>query len=97
MPCDPKPPGVVLDDASADCQPHSETAWLRGVKRGEDRLHALGGKPHSGIANGHHHVALIIDLRADDQITGAAMDGGHRINGVQNQVEEDLLQLHPVS
>ncbi len=60
----------------------------------EDLFPGCGIEPDPGVTDRHHYIQLTAVLRADDEVTRPALNRRHRIDGVQNQVEHDLLQLH---
>jgi hypothetical protein len=97
MTCRPKPPGVIIDNGAADRKTHPKTARFGRMKRGEDVIHGRRIKANSRVAHHHQHLPFIMGLRPDEELTIPAFHRGHRIDGVQQEVEYDLLQLHPIA
>src|SRR3984893_2649670 len=88
---------MSFNDRVTDCQPHSHALGLRGEEAFEDAVPVCWVKTNTGIRHVDGDVALIVELRADRQDTWAVSDRTHRVDPVHDQVENDLLQLDPVS
>ena len=68
------------------------------VKRLEQALHPLRVEPRAGIAHADAHGARSIRLGAADQCVPCPVtEAGHRFDGVDDQVQDYLLQLHPIA
>src|ERR1700729_858129 len=88
---------MSFNDRVTDRQSHSHALGLRGEEAFEDAVPACRVKTNTGIRHVDDDVALIVELRTDGQDTGAVSDRTHRLDAVHDQVENDLLQLDPVS
>ena len=88
--------GVLLNDAVADREAEAGAAFvagqgLGGEERIVDALEMLGSDAGTGVGDKGFDVA--VDQSNDAQ----APASGHGVFGVQEQVEEDLLQLAGVA
>ncbi len=83
---------VVLHGLEGEREADPGAVTLRGEEGFEDALPELGGNPGSLVADVDGDPTGRQGLRADAQ--GAS--GGHRVRGVQEQVQEYTLQLHEV-
>ncbi len=61
------------------------------MERSKNVLEAIGMKPDSGITDGHHHLPLFNALSLNNKITSPVFYRCHRLDGVQNQIEQHLL------
>src|SRR5437773_4174852 len=88
---------MTLDNGPAHRQADPHTAGLRRVERVEEPVRALALKTHPGIPHGQEHAIACVASGTDEQLPGPALDRAHRIYGVANQVQNDLLQLHAIA
>src|SRR4051794_32715872 len=92
----PEPTGVIFDDGPADGEPHSQSARLRRVERGKRGLDGLGRETSTRVAHRYLYSQLFAALRADDEVASSVLHRRHRVNGVQDEIEQDLLELDSV-
>ena len=90
--------GVLLDDAVGDREAESRATAIAGLgcglggeKRIVDALQMLGRDARAGVC--HHRLDMAIDCRGHAQTPTFR----HGLLGVQQQVEEDLLQFAGVA
>src|SRR4051794_16810087 len=93
----PQRAAMPFDDRTADRQPHPQTGRLRGVEGRENVLGALRRKTGPRIAHCHEHAVRVGFARADEQLSRAIADAAHRLERVDDQVQEYLLQFDTVS
>ncbi len=85
---------MALDDRSADPQSDSHPIALCRVERVEEAIGRLD--THTRIGNRQAHTAVIA-CRLDHDRPRPAVRAEHGIARVAQQVEDHLLQLHPVA
>jgi hypothetical protein len=54
-------------------------------------------KTRSRVAYRQADTICFISLRSDDDLSRTIVYGSHRIRGIGQQVEDDLLKLHPIA
>ena len=59
-------------------------------------IQGLGVQPRARIPHYNEYAARCIRLRADPQLARALADASHCFDGVDDQIEEHLLQLNAV-
>ena len=60
-------------------------------------LHALGVEAHARIAHGHTHTIAVLPFGSDQQLPRAIVHADHRVRGVAEQVQDDLLELDAIA
>src|SRR5690349_23478557 len=88
---------MTLDDGTTDGQADSHTAALRRVERVEDSLKALWVDAHSDILYAQARAIVAVDFSRDHEVPRAILDAAHRVRGVQQQVQDDLLELDAIA
>ena len=88
---------MSLDDGAADGESDSHAVALRRVERVEQLVHALTVEAHAGIPHGQAHMFAVFPFGSDQQLPGAIVHARHRVRGVAEQVQDDLLELDTVA
>jgi len=88
---------MPLHNRSADGQSDAHAAALRGVEGVEHCLNVLRRQSDASVAHGHAHAIAVLAGGSDQQLSRAAVDVGHRIGGVAEQIENHLLELGSVA
>src|SRR5688572_32101468 len=89
---------VAFDDGAADRKAHSQSFRLAGDEGIEDRLELFRGDSSAAVLNFDQHVRFINRIRAHDQSPRAVESGSaHGAEGIEHQVQEDLLKLDAVT
>jgi hypothetical protein len=83
-----------LNDGSADGQSHAHSLGFRRKERLEDAFKIRPADPSSGIFDGNEYAMAIGLFAANSEYPGTIIDRAHGLNGIGNQVEQDLLQLN---
>ena len=52
--------------------------------------------PETAISHGQLHVVGVLAFGSDQQLTRAIMDVAHRLRGVTEQIQDDLLELDAI-
>src|SRR4029078_13099112 len=95
-------PAVVrVDDLPDDRQPEPRALWLGGEERAENPIHHFGRDPRAGVGDGDHHHRARRLLRRGALFLAVDRDRGdldragavHRLEGVGDEIGEDLPQL----
>ncbi len=92
----PQAAAMRFNDRAADPKSHACAVSFGGKERIEDLVPVLRGKSHAGIAHGHKGLLVFSPLRLDDQLA-RPLHIPHRIDAIDHQVHQHLLQLHAVS
>ena len=90
-------PWCAFDDRSADREPHTHALGLGGVERVEQTFKTLRVQSRARILHGDEHGARGLLSSADQQLPRPLGDTAHRLDGVEDQIENYLLQLDSIS
>src|SRR5436190_23989017 len=89
---------VAFDDGAADRKAHAQPLRLAGDEGIEDRLEHFRSDSGAAVVHLDHNVRFINRCRANDQAPRAVAAGSaHGAEGVEHQVQDDLLQLDEVT
>src|SRR4029434_878707 len=92
----PQLPAVILNNRAADRQPHPHSLRLGGVESIEDLFEILPVDPNTGVLYSDKHFVRFMLTRTDEQLSRSIGHRCHSFDTVHNEVENDLLQLHPI-
>src|SRR5450631_4592112 len=92
-----QPPAVGLDDRSADRQAHAHAAGFGGEEGVEQPVSILGGKSDTAVAYRDQHVVDFLLERSDHQFARSVRDWLNRIDAIDDEIEDYLLQLDPIA
>src|SRR5262249_57222484 len=93
----PEPSPISLNDTAGDRQTHTHALLLGRVEGFKQAWEALRRQPRPGIPHGDAHAFRLIGFRADLQFAPAVTVAAHRMDGVDDQVDHHLLNLHPIA
>ena len=82
-----------FDYAPTDRQSHTGALWLGREECLENAFGFVGGKPDAGIAHQNPYLTILAFLRCNGQLTTGVL---HRLDGVEHEVHQNLLQLHAI-
>ena len=86
-----------FDNRAADREAHAHAVGLRRVEGFKETRQALRAQPMAGIPHRDAH-ALRLDTRGADVLFAVAvLNAAHRLDGIDDQVQHHLLQLHPIA
>ena len=88
---------MPFDDRTADGEPDTHAVAFRRVEGVKQLVHARGGDAHSGIPHTHTHTIAVLSFGSDQRLPRAIVHTRHRVTGVAEQVQDDLLELDPVA
>ena len=89
---------MTLDDGAADRQAHAQSVRLRRHEGIEDRFELVGRDSGAVVLNFDQHVRCAVQTCAHDQPPCAGGPGSvHGAEGIDHQVQHDLLQLDTVA
>src|SRR5690349_11591072 len=87
-----------FNDRSADGESHAEALRLGGHERLENTVQVFASDSAAPVANGAHHLATAaFEARRDRDAALVYVERRHRLAGVDDQVEDDLLQLDAIT
>src|SRR5258708_6700403 len=86
-----------FDDRTADRQPHPQTAGLRRVEGGEEVLETRRVQAWPRILHRDQHAIRIGLTGGDEQLSRPFRDRAHRLDSVDDEIKDDLLQLYAIS
>src|SRR6266481_6064044 len=92
----PQSATVRFDDRTADGQAQAHALGLGGVERLEQAVQTLRIHSRTAIPQTDEYAVRSISARADQQLPRPLADAAHRLDGVDDQVENHLLQLDPI-
>ena len=84
-----------LDDRAADRQSHAHTVRLGGEEGVEQTIQVLGIDADAEVLHRHEHLVSGMLMRADQELA-RPICLRHGLNTVHHEIDDDLLQLHPV-
>jgi hypothetical protein len=87
---------MPLHNRSADGQSDTHAAALRGVEGIEELVHALTVNADTAVPHHHTDAVAILSLGSDQQLPRPIVDIHHRVRGVANQIQNDLLELDAI-
>src|SRR3954469_4403110 len=85
-----------LDDRAADREAHAHSVGFSREQRVENPIEVLRADSCPAIRNRYHDAVAFVWLRFDAEHPWIFL-GGHRVNGIGDQVDEHLLQLTSIS
>src|ERR1700730_19395663 len=91
----PQTPTMRFSNGAADGQAHTGSLNLRGKECIEDLVRLFRGQPHAGIANRDQQLTIPGLPRFDRKFTPRT-HVLHRLNTVEHQVHENLLELDSI-
>src|SRR5882724_9682331 len=91
----PQATAMRFKDGTTDAKPHAGPVELGGKEGIKDLVRLLWGKSHAGIAERHQNL-LVFRLRLDHEFP-ATFYIFHRLNAIDHEVHQHLLQLHTIS
>src|SRR5580700_1359317 len=92
----PQAPAVRFQDGTADPESHAGPLRLGSKKRIKDLIRVLWREAHAGIGHRDQHLIILAPLRLDSELA-RAIRVFHRVDAVDHEVHEHLLQLHMIS
>src|ERR1700754_5223358 len=93
--CSPQGPSMCLDDRSTNRKPQPHPSRFGSKKRFEDSFRVLYLKPMTSVTHRNHNRSGSISSGGNLQLAGVL--AAHCISGIQNQIQNYLLQLNPIS
>src|SRR6202041_797785 len=91
--CGPQTASMRFHDGTADRQPHAAALRFRGEEGIEDLVCSFGRQSYSGVADGGQHLTTLASSRLDREHSAGLL---HRLDTIEHEVHQHLLQLHPV-
>ena len=91
--CGPQTATMRFHDGTADRQPHAAALRFRGEEGIEDFIRASGRQTYSGVADRDKHLTALTPCRLDREHSAGLL---HRLDTIEHEVHQYLLQLHPV-
>jgi hypothetical protein len=83
-----------LDDPPTDRQSHAGSLRLGGEERLENAFGFLSGrKPDARVAHRNQQLAILAPLRRDAEFAAFIL---HRLDAIEHEVHQHLLQLHAI-
>src|SRR6516164_7775590 len=92
----PEPSPMSLNDRAADRQARTHSLRLGRVEGFKEAWEALRSQPRPGIPYPDAH-AFLGGLAADHEVALVFGNAAHRLDGIDDQVQHYLLQLHPIA
>src|SRR5215831_17861934 len=88
---------MSLDDRATDGEPDAHAIGFRCVEGVEQLDHILGVHAHADIPHAHADTIAVLAFGSDQQLPRAIVHVNHRVGGVAEQVQDDLLELDPIA
>jgi len=87
---------MSLDDGATDGEADAHALAFRRVEGIEQLGQVLRVDADAGIAHGHPDTIAVLVFGSDQQPPRPILNGSHRIRGVADQVQDDLLELNAI-
>jgi hypothetical protein len=87
---------MPLHNRSADGQSDTHAAALRRIEGIEELVHGLTVNADTAVPHHHTHAVAILSLGPDQQLPRPVVDIHHRVRGVANKIQNDLLELDAI-
>jgi hypothetical protein len=87
----PKPPTMGFDNRAADREAHAHSVGLRRVEGFEETRQSFGAQPRAGVSHPEAHLVRFRLSCGDEHLSGAVCNPTHCLDGVENEIEDDLL------
>src|SRR5262249_39027988 len=84
---------VGFDDRAADRQSHAHAVGFGGEECVEDAVDILRADPCPRVFDRYGDTIRLVDFRLQPQHPGTIHHRAHRINGIADKIQNDLLQL----
>src|SRR5262249_37617050 len=94
---DPQASAMGFDDRAADCQSHSHAVGFCRVEWFKETRERLRSQPRASILNPNVEILQFVLTGGDEHLSSTLVDCAHRLKGIENEVEHDLLKLYPVT
>jgi len=78
-------------------EPDPHTALLSCVERIKELVLILRVETHTGIFHGQEYAIVRILSCSDQQLPRTILNINHRMRGIQEKIQNDLLQLHSIA
>jgi hypothetical protein len=88
---------MSFDDGAADGEADTHAIAFRRVEGVEQFFHVLGIDAHARIPHAYTHTIAVLPFGSDQQVPRAIVHVNHRVGGVAEQVQDDLLELNPIA
>ncbi len=90
----PDSPPMILDDGTTDGKPHAGAIGLGRKEWLEQALQAIGGNASPMVLDTNHNFSRIRCRSADRHTAISRLARVERLEGVAQQVHQNLLNLH---
>src|ERR1700733_8086846 len=92
----PQTPTMTFDDRAADRPAHAQATWLRRIECIKYELDILCGQTGPRVADRDDDSVRLGCARRNEQLSRAVRDCVHCLDGIDDEIEHDLLQLDPI-
>src|SRR5690348_1975910 len=93
----PQPTTMSLDYGTAYGQAHSHSLGLCRKECIENSLEILRVDSYTGVSHRNEQLSRVVPLRPYHEAPGPICDAVHRLDAIQGQIHDHLLQLDPVA
>src|SRR5918993_514529 len=88
---------MSLDNGATDRQADAHAVSFCCIKCVEKLVRALSVDSHAGVPNAHTHAIAILPFCSDHQPPRSILHVNHRVRGVAEQIQDDLLELNTIA
>src|SRR6267142_4389472 len=88
---------MTVDNEATDRQPNTHAAILGCVKLFEKLVHTFRSKTHACVFYTQAHMITFVSFGSDDQPPRTIVDASHRVGGIHEQIQYDLLKLDTIA
>src|SRR5689334_17074037 len=87
---------MAFDDRAADGEADTHSTGLGRVECAEQPIHGARIEPDADILYGERH-AILAQFGPNHQLATTILDGIHRLDGIHDEIEDHLLELHAIT
>ena len=80
-----------FDNRAADREAHAHAVGLRRVEWFKETRQSFRAQPGAGVSHRDAHAFRLDTRRADVQLSVAVLNATHRLDSIEDEVEDDLL------
>lgn len=88
---------MTLDDRAADGEADAHSLALCREERVKQALRIFSIEAYADIPYGYAQRVASAPLDADQHVSRTIVDGAHRIRGVVDEIQDDLLKLDAIA
>ena len=82
---------MSFDNRAADREAHAHAVGLRRIEWFKETRQSFGAQSGAGVLHPEAHLVRFRLAGSDEHLSGAISNRTHCLDGVENEIEDDLL------